>query len=121
LFAVGEIIHFYRRAAGKPKYYLCVSKNGHYVYLNTSRKYYADAFVFDCSRLPLPASDTGKSSVSCGKVMQFSDGQLEQYKAKSCGPVGKAFLVDLVEFAETCEALSQEDKEYIIGGISDEI
>ena len=119
--AVGEIVHFYRHEAGKAKFYLCVSRHGHFVYLNTHRKRRAGSFVVDCSRLPLDPSDTGKSEVSCTKVMKFSDGQLTRFKAKPFGRVDKAFLMDLVEFAETCDALSPEDAEHLIDGISEAV
>jgi hypothetical protein len=121
LVAVGEIVHFYRHEAGKAKYYLCVSRHGHYVYLNTHKKYRPSSFVVDCSRLPLEPSKTGKSEVSCSEVMHFSDVQLARFKAKSCGHVDKAFLMDLVEFAETCDALSPEHAEYLIDGISEAV
>jgi hypothetical protein len=49
------------------------------------------------------------------------DGAAKHYQAKSYGHVEKAFLMDLVEFAETCDALTPEDSGYIIDGISEAI
>jgi len=121
VFSVGEIVLFYNRDAEKPKFHLCVSVDGHYLFLNTSRRFYDDAFIFDCSRVPLPASETGKSSVSCSGVMRFTDHDLTKYKAKSCGKVDRNFLLDLLAFAENCPALSPADLDLILDGISNAI
>lgn len=121
MFNPGDVIHFYSQVAGKPKWHLCVSLDGCFLFINSPKvKAYLGDFVVPCSELPfLPLTASGESIISCNIVLRLSDQELRRSKAAFVGSISKSLLLRLFEFLERSEALSEEDREACLDGLQD--
>lgn len=121
MFKPGDVVAFYNEVAGKRKYHLCISLNGCFLFLNSPKlKMYPGDVEFDCAEFPfLPATQTGKSIVSCNTVLKFSNADLYAMKAQAVGAVKPALLRLLVAVIEESEILSDEEREAALDGLGD--
>lgn len=119
MFSPGEVIHFWSDEAGKRKYHLCISLNGHFLFLNSPKqRTYPGDYVVACSEFPfLPVTSTGDSVVCCSIVLRKSDVDLRRLRARSLGTVSVKLLQRLVEFIEHSNVLSEEEKEAVLDGL----
>ena len=121
MFAAGDVIAFESIEAGKRKYHLCISLDGHYVFLNSPKVLvYAGDYVVPCTEIPgVPVTPSGKSIISCTLVMQKSDADLKAAKAKKLGTVKKQLLIDLAKFVMLSPILTDEEKEAFLAAAGD--
>ena len=121
MFAVGDVIAFWSDDAGKRKYHLCISFDGHFIFLNSPKhkSYPGDMFVpckeIDC----IPATDSGFSVISCTMLMKKNDAELVKCGAKRLGSVKPKLLAELAKFVSTSPVLTEEDKEIFLNAIGD--
>ena len=120
-YSPGDIIRFYSTRAGKKKYHLCLSLDGHYIFVNSAKqKTFAGDFVIPCTELPfLTPTQTGNSTISCTVIFQMSDSDLTSKGAQKMGSISVNLMKRLLQFAENSVVLSEEDKEAIINGLGD--
>lgn len=121
MFEPGDVVWLFSKEANKPKYHLCVSKAGYFLYISSpNRKEYPGNLVFPCSDFDcIPANDSGKSVVSCTLPIPYDDAKLKKLRAKWIGRVDARVLIKLMAFVEDSAVLSQEEKEIIIQGLVD--
>jgi hypothetical protein len=121
MFAVGDVVAFWSTEAKKRKYHLCISFNGHYLFINSpKRQPFPGDFVVDCSELPfLTPTPSGKSIISCNLVMHFSAAELKLCDAKRLGAVTPELLGALVNFVMSSPVLSQNEKDSILDAAGD--
>jgi hypothetical protein len=118
VFSPGDVIIFWSEGAQKPKFHLCVSLNGCYLFLNTPKKPYPGDFSIPCTELPfLEPTASGESIISCNMVIRMSDDDLRRYRAKRKGSLGVGVLHQLIVFIENTTVLSQTDKDELLDGL----
>jgi len=107
--------------ANKPKYHLCISVSGGFIFLNKKKaRDYPDDLVVPCSEIPcIPATESGFSTISCSQVFNLSAAELKQRKAESKGRVSKALLANIIDFCEDSDSLEPETMEKICSGLED--
>lgn len=121
MFNPGDIVGFYSPEAGKHKFHLCISVNGHYVFVNSPKAIIrpADLYV-DNNELPgLMPTATGKSIICCNVVMQKTDAELRSSGAGRKGTCGVALLRKIIRFVENCYVLSEDEKSAVVNGLAD--
>jgi hypothetical protein len=121
MFSVGDVIGFYSRAAGKHKFHLCISLNGHYLFVNTQdhRAFHASC-VFPCSDFPfLSPTESGLSAVSCSIIMKMTDADLRRCGAVKKGSVSPVVLKKIIEFVRTTDAIPDEDRDEFLETVGD--
>ena len=112
MFSVGDVVGFFSEEAGKDKYHLCISFEGHFLFLNSPKKRaYPGDFVVPCSEVPCPPTDGGKSIISCSYVMQKSDSELQSCNARKLGAVSSDLLSRLSRFVKTSPVLNEDEKD----------
>jgi len=121
MFSPGDVILFWSDEAGKPKFHLCISLSGHFLYVNTPKpRSYPGDFIIPCSDLPfLHPTKSGYSAISCSVVLRKSEDVLRRLKAKRVGSVSPLLLRKLIEFIDHSIVLSDEDKEDALEGLGD--
>lgn len=121
MFQPGDVVHLYSVIAGKPKYHLCVSINGHFLFINSPKaRQYPGDFIFPCSEMPfIPSTDNGDSIISVTQIVHFSDQELRRMRATRKGSVPIALLRDLLAFIENTTVLSQSDKDLLLDGLGE--
>lgn len=119
----GDVVKFYSAHAGKPKFHLCVNVGGKYIYLSSVREHtrtYAADYVYSCSNTPfLTATETDTAYASCDTFFTMSDEDLKRRGAEKLGGVGRSFLLEIYEFVDANDAITEDDKEIILGGLGD--
>lgn len=121
MFSVGDVILLHSVRAGKLKYHLCLSLDGHYVFLNSLKsKYYPSDFVYNCEELPfLKTTDTGKGTVSCAYIMEVSAEELARGRAKKLGSADREFMLRLAKFVSASRVLTADEKESFLNAMGD--
>jgi hypothetical protein len=121
MFVPGDIVGFYSPEARKHKYHLCISIDGHYIFLNSPKPkmWPADFYVANGDLPGIPPTATGQSIVCCSTVMQKTNVELRSAGASSKGRCSNDLLRRIVGFVENCVVLSEEEKEAVIGGLAD--
>ena len=119
MFNPGDIVAFHSTVAGKRKYHLCISLNGHFLFLNSPKaRNFPGDFIIDNAELPnLPETPTGESVVSCNMVVTITKGQLRSGHARRIGTASREQLLRLLEFIENTTVLSNEDKYKVLDGL----
>lgn len=121
MFSPGDVIGFWSEEAGKRKYHLCISLDGHFLFVNSpkSRTFPGD-FIVPCTDFPfLPPTTTNESIISCSTVLRKSDAALNRFKAEKLGTISNSLLRRLLDFIEHSTVLSDEDKEAVLDGLGD--
>ena len=112
MFSPGDVIHFYSREAAKDKYHLCISFDGHFLFLNSpKKKTYPGDFIVPCKELPCPPTPSGESIISCSLVMKKTDAVLQACGAQNLGQVSSNLLSRLSAFVKSSPVLTDEEKE----------
>jgi len=121
MFGVGDVIAFESVEAGKRKFHLCISFDGHYLFINSPKpRVYPGDFIVDCKELPfLTPTSSGKSVISCSLVMKKSEAELTQSRAKKLGSVSHNLLSDLIKFVQASPLLTEDEKDAIIEAAGD--
>jgi hypothetical protein len=121
MFGTGDVIAFWSDEAGKRKYHLCISLDGHYVFLNSPKvTAYPGDYLVPCSDIPgVPATPSGMSVISCTLVMKKSDDDLKACQAKRLGVVKKTLLSDLAKFVMASQVLTEDEKEAFLHAAGD--
>jgi hypothetical protein len=114
----GEVYRLRSGIANKPKFHLCVSVGGCFLFLNSPKpKSFVGDLEVDCAELPfLPATPSGKSVVSCSLPVLIREGELRT-KAELLGEAPRSLLLRIFEFVEDADYLSEEDRELILSGL----
>lgn len=117
----GEVFRLYSEIAGKPKYHLCISIAGGFLFINSPKpKTYAGDLVVDASHLPfLPPTPSGKSVISCSTIVSISERELHRRKATLLGVAPRSVLLKIFDVVSEAEFLSEEERELILGGLED--
>jgi hypothetical protein len=124
MFLPGDVISFHNMDAkgqekGKWKHHLCISLNGHYLFINSPKdRVYPGDLVVPCSEIPcLNPTPTGESIISCTLVMRKSNADLKG--AKKQGSISVDLLRKLVKFIEHNPVLSEEIRDEILEGLGE--
>lgn len=121
MFNLGDVIRFVSIEAGKVKYHLCISLDGHYLFMNSPKviSYPGDYFI-PCSEVPfLPPTPSGQSIISCTLVMQKSDTDLKRCGAKKLGSISLDTLRGLVRFVKESAVLTDDEKDIFYNATGD--
>jgi hypothetical protein len=121
MFSVGDVIELWSIEAGKPKYHLCISLDGHYLFVNSPKfRTYPGDMVVSCTEFPfLDPTPSGQSIISCTLLMKKTDAELRACRAKKRGAVRKDLLSQLIKFVMNCPVLTQDERDYIIDAAGD--
>lgn len=121
MFSVGNVIEFWSIEAGKPKYHLCISLDGHYLFVNSPKSIsYPGDMVVSCAEFPfLNPTPSGRSIISCTLVMKKTDAELRACRAKKRGTVRKELLSELIKFVMNCSVLTPDERDAIINAAGD--
>jgi hypothetical protein len=121
MFSVGDVIGFWSAEARKPKFHLCISLDGHYLFVNSPKdRTYPGDMVVSCAEFPfLEATPSGASIISCTLVMKKTDADLRACRARKLGAVRKDLLSQLIKFVMNCPVLSQDERDAIIEAAGD--
>lgn len=121
MFALGDVIRFYSIEAGKNKYHLCISLDGHYIFLNSPKqRIYPGDLIVPCKEFPfLPPTPSGDSVISCTIVMKKSNADLAEHGARKLGSVSIDLLRRVVRFVESSPVLTDEEKETFLNAAGD--
>jgi len=117
----GNVIRFWSQEADKPKHHLCVSQDGHFLFVNSPKKRtYPGDLIVPCSDFPfLDPTPSGNSIISCSLVLRRTMADLERLQARLSGAVSAALLQKVFDFIENNPVLSEEEREPIITGLGD--
>jgi hypothetical protein len=122
VFAVGQVVAAYTRYAKnyrrKYKYHLCVCCSAN-IYLFINSKWFKGSFEIcnaDLPKLPNPVS-----YISCSEAICISDEEMKKCGGKVIGQLSRARLQDLLQHVEESYVMSEDDKERILVGLSDEL
>jgi hypothetical protein len=121
MFSPGDVVWFLSGEANKPKFHLCINREGHFLFINSPKKkaYPAD-FNIPCSDLPfLDPTPEGYSIISCNLVIKQTAQELRSCKAKKKGTVSNKILLRLIAFVDKTPVLSEEEKDVILEGLAD--
>lgn len=121
MFSPGDVVLLFKGPANKPKFHLCISLNGYYLYVNSpkARSFPGDV-VFPCSEFAfLDPTPSGLSIVSCNVVLPLSDRDLRAGRAVRKGTVSKAVLRAIVAEIESSTILPQEQIDQALYGLGD--
>lgn len=121
MFQPGDVIWFRSSEANKPKYHLCVSLGGHYLFLNSPKtRSYPGDFIVPCTEIPVvPATPSGNSIISCSLVLHETDADLRRLRAQKRGSISHDLLKRLITFVEQTPVLSDEDRDKVLDGLGD--
>ena len=113
MFALGDVIRFASIEAGKVKYHLCISLEGHFLFINSPKLItYPGDYLVPCNELPfLAPTPSGQSIISCTLVMKKSDSELRRCGAKKIGSVSLGVIRGLVQFVKLSPVLTEEEKD----------
>ena len=120
MFSPGDVISFHSLEAGKWKHHLCISLNGHFLFINSPKigKAYPGDLVVPCNEIPfLKPTTTGDSIISCTLVMHKTAAQLKG--AKKQGSISVDLLRRIVKFIEHNPVLSDETRDQILDGLGE--
>jgi hypothetical protein len=114
----GEVYRLRSGIANKPKFHLCVSMGGCFLFLNSPKtKSFVGDLEVDGADLPfLPATPSGKSIVSCSLPVLIGARELNA-RAELLGEAPQTLLLKIFEFVEEAEYLSEEHRELILAGL----
>jgi len=118
----GEVYRFISgQHVVKPKYHLCVSVGGAFLFLNSPKpKRFDGDLNVDGAHLPfLPATPEGFSVLSCATIIRMTAADLRKAKAELLGQAPRAVLVMICDFVEDAEFLTEEERELILSGLED--
>src|SRR5712692_11820290 len=107
MFSPGDVVWFLSGKANKPKFHLCISREGHFLFINSPKKkaYPAD-FNVPCADLPfLDPTSEGYSIISCSFVIQQTTQELRTCKARKKGAVSTKVLLRLIAVVEKTPVL----------------
>ena len=121
LFNPGEVVHaISNKAIGhkkKPKYHLCVSSYcAQYLFINS--KAWIGGGSFKITNKEVPKLTNPVSYISCNNLLPISDDYMKENRAKRVGKLPPGTILRLIDYADTCDVLSEEEKEIIIDGLS---
>lgn len=121
MFRIGEVVGFRSAEVGKHKFHLCVSHEGHFLFLNSPKpKSFMGDFEIEASQITgVPVHPSGKTIISCTMVMRLDARELSKVGAKRCGQVDASVLRDLFLFVEQLSTLSPETRDAILDGLGD--
>lgn len=121
MFDPGDVVSFRSIEAGKLKHHLCISLNGHYLFINSPKtNNYPGDFVFECAKMPfIPPTASGDSIISCTLIMKKSNADLKRGRAEKKGSIPVDLLRDLMSFIENSPVITDEDREEILEGLGD--
>lgn len=121
MFRPGDVIKCDSDHAAYPKWHLCVSDDGHFIYLNSPKlKAYAGDYAILASDVPfIPAHVSGQSIISCRNVMKKSRADLMAAGATHKGRISPKILGDLLIFVDGNPVLSEDDQQIILNGLGD--
>jgi hypothetical protein len=121
MFTPGDIVLLRSQIAGKPKFHLCVSLNGRYLFLNSPKaKVHPGDVSFPCTDFPcIDPTPSGQSIVSCNMVLLITDEEMKRANARSLGRCAKSVLKALVAEIEASEILTEEEREAALDGLGD--
>lgn len=121
MFNIGDVVYFFSDEAEKKKYHLCVSFDGHYLYINSPKlRSYPGDFIFPSSELDfIEPTESGDSIISCSYITRISDVELRRRRANRVGSVTPSLIKRLYEFIENNDTLSEEDKEIFLSSFGD--
>jgi hypothetical protein len=109
MFSPGDVVWFLSGEANKPKFHLCINREGHFLFINSpKKKAYPPDFNIPCSDLPFldpTPEETAQELRSC--------------KAKKKGTVSNKILLRLIAFVDKTPVLSEEEKDVILEGLAD--
>ncbi len=119
LFAPGEVIFVESDQAAnyktRMKYHVCVcGHRGRYFFINS--KTWEGSFRI--IRAELPALSNDESFIACNTLLRVSDKYLTDRKARSVGNLPKEVIERLLDHINTCDVLTEEEKEDAIDGLS---
>ena len=104
--------------AGKPKFHLCISLDGCFLFLNSYKRDYPGDIVVPCTDFPyLDATDSGLSVICCSMILRLRPDEVAGGIVKGRAP--KSLLLKVFEEAEASEVLSDVDRETIMAGLAD--
>jgi len=117
----GDVVWFMSYEANKPKYHLCVTVSGGFIFLNKKKtRDYPDDLVVPCSDIDcIPPTESGYSTISCGQVFTLSDAELQRRRADCKGRVSGKLLARIVDFCGECDSIEPETVEKICSGLDD--
>lgn len=115
----GEVYRFFSDEADKPKYHLCISLDGCFLYVNSPRtKPFPGDFPILNADVPfLGTTETGQSIISCNYVVTMTPDEYRDKRAKFKGKVDPSLLRKLLVFIEECDAMSEEHLELALDGL----
>lgn len=121
MFSVGDVIGFWSAEAGKTKFHLCISLDGHYLFVNSPKdRTFPGDMVVSCAEFPfLKPTPSGQSIISCTLVMKKTDDELRAVRAKKLGTVRKELLSQLIKFVMSCPVLTQDERDALIEAAGD--
>jgi len=120
MFNIGDVICFYSDEAGKRKFHLCISINGHYLFLNSAKlKSYPSDYILPATEFPFLPQNTPDTIISCSLVLKKSNEELKKRGAKRLGTAKRETLLGLINFIERDRALPEAVKDEIFDGLGD--
>lgn len=121
MFAPGDVIGFWSEESGKRKFHLCISLDGHFIFLSSPKvKVYPTDLPVSCSEFPfLKPTPSGFTIISCVAVMKKSNAELARCGATLKGRVSKELMRRLVDFVMKSPVLSEEDREKFLVAAGD--
>jgi hypothetical protein len=122
VFRIGDVVGFESAEAGKHKFHLCVSHEGHFIFLNSpkpGRSFLGDFEIQESLITGVPPHPDKKSIASCSLIMRLSDDQLRAIGATKIGEVNKSVLGELFEFVEALPTIAPETKDAILDGLGE--
>lgn len=121
MFSPGDVVQFFSYVAGKRKYHLCISLQGSFLFLNSPKaKTFRGDYIISSENIDcLPATESGRTVVSCSLVVKMTDEELQHVQAKKLGTIAPRILRDLIKFVEASPVLSPDEKDAIIEELGD--
>lgn len=121
MFRPGDVIKCESEHAPYPKWHLCVSDEGHFVYLNSPKaKAWPGDYPIDAAEVPfIPPHPSGQSIISCRNVMLKTAADLKAANATLEGRLSSAVLTELLIFVDGNPVMAEEDQEKMLNGLGD--
>jgi hypothetical protein len=120
MFNIGDVVAFDSIEAGKRKFHLCISLNGHYLFINSPKsRVYAGDYITPSSEFPFLPPGVSETIISCSLVMKKTDQELKKCGARKVGSAKKEVILSLIKFIEKDRALSEATKDAIFDGLGD--
>jgi len=118
LFNSGDIVKFYSKVAGKPKFHLCLcvgKQDGIYKFLMINSKAgYKSDIVFKDGDIPgLPASKTGVSVVSLSTICRVKVEKMHLWQPSFVDKMPKNILLHIKGEVPNMASLTKSEKELL--------